>query len=162
MKEQSITSKLLYVLMAVNVIILVAFLLVGYDTPYEENPAKVAPLMTDPLIIWSGFLIGGAILSTLWGLFNSLTTKGTGTVKEVGLAAHTNTIAWGLFGVSLVIGAVFGIMGQDEITLLNGKEHTPAENITAELFMISVAILVVATFLATCAAAAANFTSNKK
>lgn len=147
--NSNVTKYALWVMMGINVLVLVLFLAVGYDTPYEENPKKVAPMMTDPLIIWSGILVAGAIATTVWGLFNTLTTKGTGTVKEVGLAAHTNKIAWGLFVVSLILGIVFGIAGKDEITLLNNKVHTPTENIMAELFMISIAILVVATIVAT-------------
>lgn len=151
---EKISKYTLWGLMGVSIVLLIAFFAIGFDTPYEDNPKFTEPTLLDPLMWWMIVLAVVTIGCTLWGLFNSLTTKGTGTMKETGLIAHTNSIAWGLCAASIALGAIMGFMSKDENMLINGKNFNEAgENaidiIMTDISMVSIAILIIATFVAT-------------
>ncbi|MDE7118241.1 MAG: hypothetical protein K2O61_06340, partial [Bacteroidaceae bacterium] len=49
-KVEKISKITLWALIGVSILVMALFLLVGYDTPYEENPKFVNPQLTDLLI----------------------------------------------------------------------------------------------------------------
>lgn len=151
---EKITKYTLWALMAGCVVVMVLFAAVGYDTPYEENPDFADPMFTDLLLGWTSFLVIAAIGVTVWGVFHGLLTKGTGTQKETGLVAHTNALAWGICAASVVLGIIVGMINKGEVMLINGKDFNvggedAGDIIATDLCIVSIAILVVVTLVAT-------------
>lgn len=147
---EKISKYTLWAGMGISILILILFYTIGFDRLFEENPDFTDPVLTDALLIWTYFLVAVAIIVTLWSLIHGLTTKGTGTSKDTGLAAHTGSIAWGLCLVSLVLGAVYGFMCKDENMLINGKGwNDPTDIILTDTCMISILILTIATIAVT-------------
>jgi hypothetical protein len=146
------TSKItLWVLIGISIVVMALFLLVGYDTPYEENPKFNDPQLTDVLIIWTYFLIIATAVATIGAVIYGFVSGGNKSKNEdIGMASKAGLIAWGTFIVSVVAGIVTGIAGKDEVLLINGKDwNVPTDIILTDTSMISILILTIVTIVAT-------------
>ncbi|MBP3214140.1 MAG: hypothetical protein J6M19_04810 [Bacteroidaceae bacterium] len=146
------TSKItLWVLIGISIVVMALFLLVGYDTPYEENPKFNDPAMTDLLIIWTYILIIATALATVGAVIYGFVSGGNKSKNEdTGMASKAGIMAWGTFLVSVVIGIVVGIANQSEVLLINGERwNDPTDIILTDTSMISILILTIVTVIAT-------------
>ena len=159
-KVEKISKITLWVLIGISLVVLALFLLVGYDTPYEENPKQVAPQVTDLLIIWTYILIIATAIASVGAVIYGFVSGGNKSKHEdVGMASKAGLIAWGTFAVSVVIGIVVGISGKDEVLLINGERwNDPTDIILTDTSMLSILILTVVTIIAT----AFSMITNKK
>jgi hypothetical protein len=159
-KVEKISKITLWVLIGISLVVLALFLLVGYDTPYEENPKQVAPQLTDLLIIWTYILIIATAIASVGAVIYGFVSGGNKSKHEdVGMASKAGLIAWGTFAVSVVIGIVVGISGKDEVLLINGERwNDPTDIILTDTSMLSILILTVVTIIAT----AFSMITNKK
>ena len=64
-KVEKISKIVLWSLIGISLVVMALFLLVGYNTPYEENIKQVNPQMTDLLLIWTYILIFATIIITV-------------------------------------------------------------------------------------------------
>lgn len=159
-KVEKISKITLWVLIGISLVVMALFLLVGYDTPYEENPKQVAPQLTDLLIIWTYILIAVTAVAAVGAVIYGFVSGGNKSKhEEVGPASKAGLIAWGTFLVSVIIGVVMGISNQSEVLLINGERwNDPTDIILTDTSMISILILTVVTILAT----AFSMVTNKK
>ena len=150
-KVEKISKITLWVLIGISLVVLALFLLIGYDTPYEENPKFNDPQLTDALICWTYFLIAATAVATIVAvIYGFINGSGKTLHADKGLAGKAGIIAWGTFVASIVIGIVVGIAGKDEILLINGKDwNVPSEIIMTDTSMVSILILTVVTVAAT-------------
>lgn len=143
MNIEKLSGWILKGLMAVTIIVFALFMLVGFDTPYEENPKMNAPLLTDAVIILSLVLIIAAACVTIWSAFMQFKTGNT-TSKDEGIAGKTGLFATLAFVASIVIGIIVGVANSGEHLLINGKDwNNPTDIILTDTSMISIAILTV-------------------
>jgi cytochrome bd-type quinol oxidase subunit 2 len=143
MNIEKLSGWILKGLMAVTVIVFALFMLVGFDTPYEENPKMNAPLLTDAVIILSIVLVIAAACVTIWSAFMQFKTGNT-TSKDEGIAGKTGLFATLAFVASIVIGIIVGVANSGEHLLINGKDwNNPTDIILTDTSMISIAILTV-------------------
>lgn len=150
-KVEKISKITLWVLIGISLVVMALFLLVGYDTPYEENPKQVAPQLTDLLIVWTYILIAATALAAIGAVIYGFVSGGNKSKNEdVGLASKAGLIAWGTFIVSVVVGIVVGIAAKDEVLLINGKDwNNPTDIILTDTSMIAILILTIVTVIAT-------------
>ncbi|MBQ9363856.1 MAG: hypothetical protein IJT97_10645 [Bacteroidaceae bacterium] len=148
MNIEKLSKWILWGLMGITIVSFVLFLLVGYDTPYEENPKQNAPILTDLILgLCFAFTFIAAAL-TIWSAFLQF-TKGGSTSKDEGMAGKTGLIATCALVASLVIGAVVGFSNSGERLLINGKDwNNPTDIIMTDMSIISIAILMVLTIVA--------------
>ncbi|MDO4995080.1 MAG: hypothetical protein Q4E32_08785 [Bacteroidales bacterium] len=143
MNIEKISGWVLKGLMCLIILIFALFMLIGFDTPYEENPKMNAPLLTDAVIVLSLALIIGAIVVTVWSAIKQFKTGNT-TSKDEGIAGKTGLLATLAFVASIVIGLIVGIANSGDHMLINGKDwNNPGEIILTDTSMISIAILTV-------------------
>ena len=143
MNIEKISKWVLYGLMGLIVLVFALFMLIGFDTPYEENPKMNAPLLTDAVIVLSLLLIVAAIVVTVWSAFKQFKTGNT-TSKDEGFAGKTGLFATLVFVGAIVIGLIVGIANSGEHMLINGKDwNNPGEIILTDTSMIAIAILTV-------------------
>lgn len=143
MNIEKLSGWILKGLMAVTVIVFALFMLVGFDTPYEENPKMNAPLLTDAVIILSIVLVIAAACVTIWSAFMQFKTGNT-TSKDEGIAGKIGLFATLAFVASIVIGIIVGVANSGEHLLINGKDwNNPTDIILTDTSMISIAILTV-------------------
>lgn len=146
------TSKMtLWVLIGISVVVMALFLLIGYDTPYEENPKFNDPQLTDVLIIWTYILIIATAVATIGAVIYGFVSGGNKSKNEdIGLASKAGLIAWGTFIVSVVVGIIVGITCKDEVLLINGKDwNDPTDIILTDTSMVSILVLTIVTVAAT-------------
>ena len=151
-KVEKISKITLWVLIGISLVVLALFLLVGYNTPYEENPTKmVDPQMTDLLIIWTYILIIATAVAAIGAVIYGFVSGGNKSKNEdVGLASKAGLIAWGTFIVSVVIGLIVGFANKDELLIYNTNDKaTPSGIIMTDTSMISILILTIVTIIAT-------------
>ena len=143
MNIEKISGWVLKGLMGLIILVFALFMLIGFDTPYEENPKMNAPVLTDAVIVLSLALIVAAIVVTVWSAFKQFKTGNT-TSKDEGIAGKTGLLAMLAFVASIVIGLIVGIANSGEHMLINGKDwNNPGEIILTDTSMISIAILTV-------------------
>jgi len=149
MKSLKISDYVLWGLFGLSAIVLLLFLFVGYDTPYEEAPKFVAPKMLDVLLWWMYILIAATAVLTIWSAIKGMGAAGGPQAK--GLAGKTGYIAFGLLIVSVIIGALVGAADKDTL-LINGHAFSAAEHKTdyllTDISMISITIMMLATIIA--------------
>ena len=147
---EKICKYTLWGIMGISIVVFILFYTIGFGNLYEEDPKFNDPALTDLLLIWGYILIAVAVIVTIWSLIHGLTTKGTGTSKETGLAAHTSAIAWGICAVSIILGLIYGFMCKDDTMLINGKDWKgPGDIIITDTSMISIIILTIVTVCVT-------------
>lgn len=143
MSTENISKWLLRTLLAITVVIFALFFLVGFDTPYEEDPKMNAPLLTDAVLSGCIAFTVIAIILTVWSVVKQLVTGGSTTSKDTGIAAHTGTLSSITLVVSVVIGFVVGLANKSEHMLINGKDwNVPGEIIATDTCIISIIILL--------------------
>lgn len=150
-KVEKISKITLWVLIGISLVVMALFLLIGYDTPYEENPNFNDPQMTDLLIIWTYILIAVTAIATVAAvIYGFVNGSNKSKHEEKGLAGKAGVIAWGTFIVSVIIGIVVGIANQSEVLLINGERwNDPTDIILTDTSMISILILTIVTVIAT-------------
>lgn len=148
MNIDKISKWTLWGLMGITILIFVLFMVVGYDTPYEENPKMKAPLLTDAVLgLCYAFTALAAIL-TVWSAVMQF-TKGGSTNKDAGIAGKTGFFSAIALVVSLAIGIIVGITNSGERMLINGHDwNDPFAIILTDTSIISIAILMVLTIIA--------------
>lgn len=153
MKELTISKWTLIALFAASIIVLGIFFLVGYDTPWEENPKMKDPANTDLLLWFNVAMFVITFVVTIYSVIMQI-AQGSSVGNDSGLAKHTGKIALGALILSLIIGYVYGMNDVDSLSI-NGKAWDPTaeENVTNNIItgvsMISIAILSVITFIVT-------------
>ncbi len=151
-KVEKISKIALWSLIGISIVVVLLFIFVGFDTPYEENPTKmVDPKMTDLLIIWTYILIIATAVAAIGAVIYGFVSGGNKSKnEEVGLASKASLIAWGSFCVALVIGIIVGFSSKDEVLLINGKGwNDPTDIILTDTSMISILILTIITVIVT-------------
>lgn len=150
-KVEKISKIVLWSLIGICLLVTALFALVGFDTPYEENPSFKDPQMTDLLLCWTYFLIAITVLlaaaAVIYGFING---SNKSKHEEKGLLSKTGLIAWGPCFLSIIIGLFVGIANKDESMLINGKDwNDPTGIIITDTSMISILILTVITVIVT-------------
>ena len=149
MTTEKISKILLWTMMGVSIVVFVLFFLIGFDTPFEENPKYNNPTLTDAVLILSYILIIVAIVATIWSAIKQVTVGGNSTAKDKGIAGRTGLIAVLILVASLVIGLIVGFANKGETMLINGKDwNNPTDIIITDTSMVSIIILGVISILA--------------
>ena len=149
MNTEKISKNLLWTMMGVTIVVFVLFLLVGFDTPFEDNPKYNNPKLTDAVLILCYALTITAIVATIWSAIKQITVGGNSTSKDKGIAGRTGLISFVLLVVSLIIGVIVGIANKGETMLINGKDwNNPTDIIITDTVMVTIVILGVVSIIA--------------
>lgn len=159
-KVEKISKIVLWSLIGISLVVMALFLLVGYNTPYEENPKQVDPQLTDLLLIWTYILIFATIIITIGAvIYGFVNGANKSKHEDVGLASKAGLIAWGTLIVGVVIGLIVGFVNKDEMILYNQNDiATPTEIILTDTSMIAILVLTIVTIVVT----AYSMITNKK
>lgn len=75
LNTEGVSSRILYILIGLVALVFAAFYLIGYGTPYEEDPSFNAPLFTDVLIYFMILLIIATIAVSVWSVIRSVKNR---------------------------------------------------------------------------------------
>lgn len=144
MSTQRLSARILMVLVGIIAVVFCAFFLIGYDNPYEENPAFNAPRLTNLIIILSYLLIIGTLALTVFSLVMAYRNrnKSAAVVNNVPAARIAYIISGGV--VALLI--LTFLFGSSAPMVINGEQYTQTLWLkTADMFIFTaIAMLVVA------------------
>ena len=144
MSTQRLSARILMVLVGIIAVIFCAFFLIGYDNPYEENPAFNAPRLTNLIIILSYLLIIGTLALTIFSLVMAYRNrnKSAAVVNNVPAARIAYIISGGV--VALLI--LTFLFGSSAPMVINGEQYTQTLWLkTADMFIFTaIAMLIVA------------------
>ena len=132
------------VLIGIIAVTFCAFFLIGYDNPYEENPAFNAPRLTNVIIILSYLLIIGTLALTVFSLVMAYRNrnKSAAVVNNVPAARIAYIISGGVVAL-FILTFLFGSLAP---MVINGEQFTQTLWLkTADMFIFTaIAMLVVA------------------
>lgn len=144
MCTQRLSARILMVLVGIIAVVFCAFFLIGYDNPYEENPAFNAPRLTNLIIILSYLLIIGTLALTVFSLVMAYRNrnKSAAVVNNVPAARIAYIISGGV--VALLI--LTFLFGSSAPMVINGEQYTQTLWLkTADMFIFTaIAMLIVA------------------
>lgn len=144
MSTQRLSARILMVLVGIIAVVFCAFFLIGYDNPYEENPAFNAPRLTNLIIILSYLLIIGTLALTIFSLVMAYRNrnKSAAVVNNVPAARIAYIISGGV--VALLI--LTFLFGSSAPMVINGEQYTQTLWLkTADMFIFTaIAMLVLA------------------
>lgn len=144
MSTQRLSARILMVLVGIIAVIFCAFFLIGYDNPYEDNPAFNAPRLTNLIIILSYLLIIGTLALTIFSLVMAYRNrnKSAAVVNNVPAARIAYIISGGV--VALLI--LTFLFGSSAPMVINGEQYTQTLWLkTADMFIFTaIAMLIVA------------------
>ncbi len=140
MNLDKLSKYLLWVLMGISAVVVALFFIVGFDTPYEEDPNQNAPQFTDALLIWTIILTVAGGISMLASFIYYVIENGFN---------RSYIYTWGLPVVTIALGVILGIANKDEHMLINGQDwNNSTDIIITDASMVSIAILTLCALVA--------------
>ncbi len=122
LSAERLSSKVLYLLVALAALFFVLFWFVGYDRPYDEDPNFTAPLFTDAVIVFMELLVVVTVCCTVCSVVWALKIRGKGEAREnnVPVKRLGYAVTWGTV-LLLVLTFAFGSSAPMPV---NGVEYT--------------------------------------
>lgn len=135
---EKLSSRVLYVIIALVCLLFALFWLVGYDRPYEDAPNFSAPLFTDVVIVFMEVLVLATACCAVWSLVRGLKIRGKGEKQE-------NNVPTKKIGYSVTIGTVLLLL----LTFLLGSSDRMSVNGVpyAHVFWLKVADMLISSSL---------------
>ena len=146
MKTQVISSRVLMVLVGIIAIAFGAFYLIGYDNPYEENPAFNAPKLTNIILIITYMLIIGTIGLTVFSLVMAYRNRNKSAAVVNNAAAR---IAYIISGSVVLLLVLTFLLGSSAPMTINGEQYAQTMWLkTADMFIYTALIMLIAAIAA--------------
>ncbi len=119
---EKLSSRVLYVVIALVCLLFALFWFVGYDRPFEDAPNFSAPLFTDAVIVFMEVLVFATACCAMWSLVRGLKIRGKGEKQE-------NNVPVKKIGYSVTVGTVLlllltFLMGSSDPMSINGVPYT--------------------------------------
>ncbi len=141
--EERISQRVLYVLIGIAALVFVLFFFVGFYTPFAENPAFNAPLLTDALIVFMWILLGLTVLVMLLSVFHTVKTISVKQRVVNGIPTYKITIA--VFGTTFLCLVLSFLFGSSESMVINGATYADKFWLKAsDMFVTSSLVLLLA------------------
>lgn len=120
--SEQISTRVLYALVALTVVVFGAFFLIGYDEPYADDPSFNAPMLTDAVLVFIYLLTFAASALAVCAVVVAFRRrdKSSAVINNVP-AARINRAVIVLLCASLIVTFV---LGSSEPVLANGAEYT--------------------------------------
>lgn len=144
--SERLSTRILYVLIGLTALVFGTFFLIGYNRPYEENPAFKSPLLTNFLLVFVILLLIAAIATTIWAVVTSGKQNGKNVLESSRDARTTKPIPTAKISMSVIaLTAILLIAGflfsSSSPMQINGATY-------GEAFWLKAAGMFVATSLA--------------
>lgn len=139
---EQVSTRVLYVLVALAVVVFGAFFLIGYDVPYEDNPEFNAPQLTDLVLVFMYVLVLLAAILAVAAVAISFKArdKSQGKVNNIPAAK----IAWGTAGLLVASLLVTFMLGSAEPVPVNGVPYTDVFWLKATDMFINTSLVLLA------------------
>jgi putative exporter of polyketide antibiotics len=139
---ERISQCVLYVLVGLSALVFAAFYLIGYDTPFEEDPNFNAPLLTDVLLMFMFVLLILGIAVGIWAVVKSLRVHNS--EDKLVNSVPATKISYSIAGFTFVLLIFTFVLGSSSTMLINGQKYTDAFWLkVSDMFVWSCLIMIV-------------------
>ena len=119
---EKISSRVLYVLVGIALLVFVLFWLVGYNRPYEDDPNFNEPIFTGTLILLMELLVALALATAGWSMTRALKIRGKGEAMDNNIPVKK--ISYGVaIGTATLLLLTFALGSADPMKI-NGTTFT--------------------------------------
>lgn len=149
LSSEQISTRVLYVMLAVIVLLFGAFFMIGYDVPFEDDPVFNAPIFTDTVLVFIYILVLVTVIITAFSVFQSIRKrdKASDVINNIP-AARIVWLTTGLTAACLLLTFLFGA---SEPVSVNGVQYSDMFWLKAtDMFINTASILL---FVAVCGVA---------
>ena len=162
LSKDDIPQRVLRVLLALTVVVFMAFFLIGYSHPYTENPDFIEPKLTSVLLIFMLLVVMGAVAAAIWAIVSSMRRRNGTSQSANGVPATAIAVSVVLL-TTLTLVASF-LAGSNAAMQVNGVEYKEDAWLrTADMFVFSsIGLMVVATAVVAVATIRAHFKNRSK
>lgn len=145
----SLSGRVLALLVAVSAVLFGAFFIIGYDIPYAEDASFNAPLLTDTLLIYIYVMCGLTVVVAVVAMVRGALMYGGRRYETNGVPS--GRIVRGVVLLLVVTLVVTYALGSSEPLIVNGKVYAESGwlkltdmfiNTSAVLGVVAVAIVV--------------------
>jgi hypothetical protein len=142
LSAERLSSRSLYAIVGLIIVVFALFWLVGYDKPYDEDPNFNAPLFTDALLVLISLVLLGTIGFSAWAIWRALKVRGKG-------ERLNNNIPVKKIGYSILGGVVFLLLftfliGSSKPMTINGIAYNDVFWLkTADMLINTIIVLIV-------------------
>ena len=139
---EKISSRVLYVLTGLVVVVFALFYLVGFYMPYLPEPSFNAPIFTDGVIFLMAVLLLTAVSVAVVSITKTVRKTGKGEAVSNGIPVRKISIA--IISVTIVLLALTFLSGPTGGLLINGNNFTDTLWLKmADMFINTSLILIV-------------------
>lgn len=134
---------MLYTLIGMVSVVFVLFYLIGFNLPFEDNPAYNEPMLTDVVIVMMWAMLILALGFTLWAIARTIiaTSKSSGKVFGVPVRRISTILASSTIGI-MILSAL--ISGGEPVTI-NGQTYDDSLWLYASgMFIITITVMLIA------------------
>ena len=161
LSKGNIPQRVLRLMLALTVVVFLAFFLIGYSHPYSEDPDFIEPRLTSTLLIYMLLIFVVAIGVTIWAVVSALRKR---TSSKVADGVPATTIAIAVVVLTALTMVVSFLAGSASSMQVNGSDY---ENGTwlraADMFVLSsIGLMIVATAVVAVATIRSHFKNRRK
>lgn len=146
---EQISTRVLYVLVALTVVVFGAFFFIGYDVPYEDDPTFNAPMLTDAVLIFIYVLVIAAVLIAVAAVVTGIRRGGRSDAVVNNIPA--SRISWATAALLALCMIITFLLGSSSPVMVNGVEYTDTFWLKATDMFINTSFVLL--FVAVCGVA---------
>lgn len=144
---EKLSTRVLYVIAAVTMVIFLLFWLVGYDRPYEDDPNFTAPLFTNALLLLMYIVLVAAVVVVAWSMARGFKTSGGRQTRFNNIP--TRRISLCVSAGTIVLMLLTFALGSSQPMRINGANYTDAFWLkVSDMFIFTSGLLIVAAIVA--------------
>ena len=144
-QTEKLSKRVFYGIVAIIIVIFSMFYLIGYHTPYWDNPDFNSPLLTNVLLAFMFLLLVCTVCLSVWSVVTSLKKRGKSERLYNGIPVKRNTYII-VFGTVILLVCTFLLASTSPI-LVNGKEFSNSWWLKlSDMFIWTTGILILIAF----------------
>ena len=155
---EQVSTRVLYVLVALAVVVFGAFFLIGYDQPYEDDPQFNAPVLTDVVLVFIYVLVVAALVLAVVAAVLGFRKRDRSQAVVNNIPAGKITLATALLLVGTML--VTFVSGSSELVVVNGVKYADTFWLKATDMFINTSFILLA--IAVCGVALGLSGYNRK
>ncbi len=141
------SSRVLYALVGLIIIVFALFWLIGFDRPFDDDPNFNSPLFTDALLIVTALIFLFGVGLAVWSVVRSARTIGKSDrmvnnipVRRISMTVLVSTV---------VVMLLSFVLGSSKPMVINGQSYTDGFWLhVSDMFIVTSMLLIVAAIAA--------------
>lgn len=145
-KAHTISSRILYSLIALTAVIFTGFYTIGYDTPFEDNPQFYAPMLSDIVIAFVFALILITVSATVFSIIRE--KKHGNRITDTTNSISDTRISMAALSLTVISMVTAFAAGSSNPLSINGTQYTKEFWLKGtDMFICTIIVLISAALI---------------